>query len=139
MNAPLTASWVLAGTAFFALPGCSGMNASAAEEELREQLAELGREITALIGAAACEVNEQCRLIALGHKPCGGPAAYRTYSTLGTDVALLETRVPEYNRLAEQYNRKTNAISDCAMLLAPMVQCVDGHCRTGAEGSEGGK
>ncbi|MEO6665161.1 MAG: hypothetical protein ABIO65_00100 [Nitrospiria bacterium] len=133
------ASCVLAGTALLSSGGCSGVKTAAVEDELRKELAELDREITELIGAAACAVNEQCRLIALGHKPCGGPAAYRAYSSIGTAVVLLETRVTEYNRLAEQYHRKTNAISDCAILLAPIVQCVEGRCRTTTGESEAGR
>lgn len=133
------ASCVLAGTALLSSGGCSGVTTATVEEELRKELAELDREITDLIGAAACEVNEQCRLIALGHKPCGGPATYRAYSSIGTAVVLLETRVTEYNRLAEQDHHETNAISDCALVAAPMVRCVDRHCRTApGESAEGG-
>jgi len=109
------------------LAGCGA--AVSAEEVLRTRLQELGEEVVRLIGSA-CDRDEQCRLIALGHKPCGGPAAYRAYSTIDTDVALLETRAHEYNRLAEQYNRETGAVSDCAVVTPPMVTCAGGRCVT---------
>jgi hypothetical protein len=69
-------------------------------------------------------------VIALGSKPCGGPAEYRVYSSLDTDTALLETRASEYTRLSGQYNRETKALSDCSMVLAPMAYCASGQCKT---------
>jgi hypothetical protein len=109
------------------------VNPVAAQGDLLERLTELGREITELIGPAACESDEQCRVIAFGSKPCGGPASYRVYSSLDTDTALLEARVSEYNRLAVQYNRETKAMSDCSMVLAPMAYCATGKCQTATQ------
>lgn len=122
--------WTALALAGLLVAGCTGTPAGA-EGDSSEQLADLDRDITALIGEAACESDDQCKITAFGSKPCGGPAGYRVYSSLDTDTALLETRVNEYNRLAVQYNRETNALSDCSMVVAPMAFCATGQCKTG--------
>lgn len=124
------ALFVAFSMACLALVGCRPATPASAEGDTLEQLTAIGSEIAELIGAAACESDEQCRVIALGSKPCGGPAEYRVYSSLGTDTALLETRASEYTRLSVQYNRETKALSDCSMVLAPMAYCASGQCKT---------
>jgi hypothetical protein len=116
--------------ACLALVGCRPANPAAADGDTLEQLTVIAREIADLIGAAVCESDDQCRVIALGSKPCGGPAEYRVYSSLDTDAGLLETRASEYTRLSVQYNRETKALSDCSMVLAPMAYCASGQCKT---------
>lgn len=116
--------------ACLALVGCRPDNPAAAEGDTLDHLTAIGSEIAELIGAAACESDDQCRVIALGSKPCGGPAEYRVYSSLDTDTALLETRASEYTRLSVQYNRETKALSDCSMVLASMAHCASGQCKT---------
>jgi hypothetical protein len=51
--------------------------------------AEPARAISALIGDAACDDDSQCRTLAVGAKPCGGPEYYLAWSTKRTDAAAL--------------------------------------------------
>ena len=67
------------------------------EEGDRAQLAEMRREIDALIGDAAGASIEDCRYMALGDKPCGGPWDYVIYSVSSTDSTALAERVTAYN------------------------------------------
>ncbi|MBC8055009.1 MAG: hypothetical protein H7Y61_00350, partial [Rhizobiales bacterium] len=45
--------------------------------------------VRALIGAAGCESDAQCRSIGIGTKACGGPEFYLAWSIAGTDEAAL--------------------------------------------------
>ena len=55
------------------------------EEGDRTQLADMRREIDALVGDAAGASIDDCRYLGLGAKPCGGPWEYAIYSASSTD------------------------------------------------------
>lgn len=99
-------------------------------DDIQATLQELTAQIDRIIGNAACEVTGQCRVIAVGSKPCGGPWSYRAYSTLKTDVSSLEVTVQRYTDLQKELNQRTGAISDCMFVTEPTVQCVSGRCVT---------
>lgn len=99
-------------------------------DDIQATLQELTAQIDRIIGNAACEVTGQCRVIAVGSKPCGGPWSYRAYSTLKTDVSSLEVTVQRYTDLQKELNQRTGAISDCMFVTGPTVQCVSGRCVT---------
>jgi hypothetical protein len=71
----------------------------------------------------------QCRLVAFGSKPCGGPREYLAYSTAITDSTALTTAVARYNAHEAEANRQSDRISDCRMVVRPTVTVVDGHCK----------
>ena len=59
------------------------------EEGDRAQLAEMRREINALVGDAAGTSIEDCRYAGVGSKPCGGPWEFIVYSASSTDSTAL--------------------------------------------------
>ena len=98
------------------------------EEGDRAQLAEMRREIDALIGDAAGASIEDCRYMALGDKPCGGPWEYIVYSVSSTDSTALAERVTAYNAFEEEMNRRYWSISDCMYVTPPVLVYRDGRC-----------
>ena len=98
------------------------------EEDDRAQLAEMRREIDALIGDAAGASIEDCRSMALGDKPCGGPWEYIVYSASSTDSEVLAERVRAYNAFEEEMNRRYWSISDCMYVTPPVLVYRDGRC-----------
>src|ERR1700682_4458868 len=59
-------------------------------QQLREAVVRQG-------GEPRCSQRSQCRLQALGSKPCGGPRSYVAFSTAVTDSAALALAVQRYN------------------------------------------
>ncbi len=98
------------------------------EEGDRAKLAEMRREIDALIGDAAGASIEDCRYMALGDKPCGGPWEYIVYSASSTDSTALAERVTAYNAFEEEMNRRYWSISDCMYVTPPVLVYRDGRC-----------
>ena len=94
----------------------------------RAQLAEMRREIDALIGGAAGASIEDCRYMGLGDKPCGGPWEYVIYSVSSTDSTALAERVTAYNAFEEEMNRRYMYISDCMYEMPPVLVYRDGRC-----------
>ncbi len=99
-------------------------------DDIQATLQDLTAQIDRIIGDATCELTDQCRVIAVGSKPCGGPWSYRPYSTLNTDMSSLEITVQRYNERQKEFNQRTGAISDCMFVTQPTVQCVSGRCVT---------
>jgi len=91
---------------------------------------ELRLEIDDAIGEAQADGITQCRLIAIGLRPCGGPRAYRAYSTLETDSAELTGLVEAYDRLDRQRNEEQGLVSTCEVLPRPDLDLRDGRCVT---------
>lgn len=88
----------------------------------------LGGELRALIGAAACSANEQCRTVPVGAKACGGPAGYLAWSTQGTDAPRL---IALATRQSDAHKREIEASgmrSNCAMVTDPGAACVAQRC-----------
>lgn len=95
------------------------------EEDFDFQTARVN--IEAIITTEATDAS-QCKTIAFGDRACGGPEEFLIYSTLNTDVELLENLVSEYNYQAGQYNLRTGLASICSIEMEPEVTLKNGVC-----------
>ena len=112
------------------MTGCQLFGISPRDGELEE----LERQIEALIGDAEASAVGQCRHMAFGSKPCGGPWTYLIYSTEATDTGALQRLVDRYNELDAERNRKEGLISDCALAPIPDLALVGGQCVAASPG-----
>lgn len=99
--------------------------------KIAKKMESLKAEIESLVNLS-CSAGEgvlSCAAIGLGAKPCGGHWEYLIYSAEATDVDLLDAKVAEYNILSEAYNERTDAVSDCMLVVAPTLDCFDGVCQ----------
>lgn len=97
-------------------------------ENRLESLSELGNRIENLASMSECGDDFECRYIAYGSKPCGGPWRYLIYST-SIDTLELENLVNEYNTIEEDYNLNCDAVSDCAVAIPPSgFDCDNNEC-----------
>ena len=98
------------------------------DEVTRAELQALEEEIMEEIGTPMADVAEQCRVIAFGSKPCGGPWEYLVYSVKVSDEERLKRLVRRYNEMEEEYNEEHDIFSDCSVTPRPEVGLVDGRC-----------
>lgn len=101
---------------------------AAGSSDTRQKLRELHQAIEAEIGTPRAETAEQCRTVALGAKPCGGPWRYLVYSSAVSDEKRLGKLVSEYNALERKLNVEEGRISDCSFVVEPKVTLVDDIC-----------
>lgn len=87
--------------------------------------------INNLVANKSCDRNQQCKEIAFGSKPCGGPWSFLIYSTRQTDEATVNSEVAEYNDLQRFQNQKDGAISDCSVALPTFPVCSNNTCVPG--------
>jgi predicted Mrr-cat superfamily restriction endonuclease len=88
---------------------------------LRAEILRLTRDKTA-------DNVQQCLVLPLGHKPCGGPAEYIAVSIKGKDEGSLLQKISGYNQAVEADNVRRGLMSDCAVVEKPAVQLVNGKC-----------
>lgn len=101
--------------------------------DLKTQIQQEREQIRQLIGDAKASEPSQCRVLALGHKACGGPEAYVAYSTEQTDEAVLLHHAERYTNLQLSWQTKERMYSDCAIVPKPQVGWVNGYCVLGAD------
>jgi hypothetical protein len=78
-----------------------------------------------------CQQDNQCKVIGVGARPCGGPDQYLTYSTQHTDEKMLSYTNERYQKLKKQQNEKLGLMSTCQMLMPPVSACVENKCAIG--------
>ena len=98
------------------------------EEGDRTQLAEMRREMDALVGDAAGASIDDCRYLGLGAKPCGGPWEYVIYSVSSTDSVALTERLTAYNAFEAEMNERYEYASDCSVPNEPVLAHKEGRC-----------
>lgn len=91
-------------------------------------LESLRKQIDEEIGDARADRVSQCRTIAFGSKPCGGPWQYLAYSTRETNTLKLSTLVARYNELEAEINLSEGRASDCAYVTRPDTALVGARC-----------
>lgn len=124
----LTAALATFGTGVVLQTILNGSGLQAAQQSDSERLRELRALVEKEIGTPGASEAAQCKLIAFGAKPCGGPAEYLVYSTAKTDEARLKQLVNEFNQLAKKINQEQKILSDCMFVTEPKVGLVGGIC-----------
>lgn len=97
-------------------------------ENESQNLLTLKAEIESLAASSVCNESTECKFIAFGSKPCGGPWSYLIYTT-SIDTQELETKVSQYNQLEAIFNARWGVVSDCALAAEPSdVICENNVC-----------
>lgn len=94
-------------------------------------LKELELEVRRMIKTPEADNPEQCKIVEMGHKPCGGPERYLLYSekTMSVDErAVFLEKLKQYNELSRRYLEKSDMVSDCKVLPKPTAVLKKGFC-----------
>lgn len=90
------------------------------------EMQEVYEEIISLSVSHTCSDPAEWRYTAYGSKACGGPVGYIAYSQKIDQNYFLEL-IDRFTKLQSDYNKKTGAVSDCAMAIRPTgVICENG-------------
>lgn len=85
--------------------------------------------IDAAIGTASCTTDSQCRTLGVGAKACGGPAAWRPWSTQHTPKAKdLQSLADQLATLQRQRQAQSGMVSTCQYLSDPGAVCQAQRC-----------
>lgn len=111
---------------FLELAGCA--SAVPASSDAQSATA-IRSKIDAAIGQAPCNADDQCRTLALGVNACGGPAAWRPWSTQthGQGESLLAL-AEQYAAQQRQRQSQDGMVSTCRYIPNPGASCQAQHC-----------
>lgn len=111
------------------LPLCFVMaQAGKTQPEEKKLLGVRKQRIIGFIKSDSCHASVECRFIAFGSKPCGGPWEHLVYPA-SIDTTRLFVMISEYNKAEEAYNKKWGIMSDCSVPVPPdSVKCINGKC-----------
>lgn len=84
--------------------------------------------IDRLVADKSCDIDEQCKAIAFGAKPCGGARSYLIYSSRQTNEVLLSSEVTRYNELNRLQNEQEGLLSDCVVTQSSFPVCLNNEC-----------
>lgn len=119
-----------------AVPLVAALHGCATAEPIKPRTVRSVEEMSTLVGDAACEDSSQCRTIAVGAKPCGGPESYLAWSTLRTDEQRLNEAVQRHTALQQADNRANQRSSTCMMTTNPGAACVAKRCTLNPQGGD---
>lgn len=101
----------------------------AADANRGARIAELDNQIRTMVGTARADSADQCHMVAVGKRACGGPEYYMAYSTKVTDEKALQKLVDEYTQLRIEHINSTQEMSTCEMIPEPQLSLENGVCR----------
>ncbi|MCH9699684.1 MAG: beta-propeller domain-containing protein [Gammaproteobacteria bacterium] len=104
-----------------------------AKTDFSEALNQKQQVINQLTSDKRCDSTAQCKEIAFGSKPCGGPWSYLVFSNRQTDESGLTTEVTDYNELQRLQNEIDGAVSDCAVVTPSFPVCSNNQCVPGEQ------
>ena len=76
----------------------------------------------------SCSNDNQCSVMGIGQRACGGPEQFLVYSQQKTDQKLLGFTAERYRKTREVHNQRLGSYSICQHLTAPLAACQLGHC-----------
>lgn len=86
-------------------------------------------QITSLIGKAQCTSDQQCQVLPVGARPCGGPASYLAWSNAKTSGNELQALAERYRSEQQANNTRSGMVSDCRAIAPPAAACRAGSCQ----------
>lgn len=88
--------------------------------------------IRALAAKPSCTDDSQCRSLALGATPCGGPESYLPWSSTRTPPDEVNALGRIYEAERRQANQAVGRVSTCRFTPDPGAVCRAGTCELGA-------
>lgn len=75
-----------------------------------------------------CDTTQQCQVIGIGSRPCGGPEQFLLYSSRQTDQKMLSFTNERYARIRQEQQQRLGLRSTCQQLVAPVPACRQQQC-----------
>ena len=74
--------------------------------QLQVDTKQLHQRLQRLTADKSCQQSTQCKVLPVGHRPCGGPEQYMVYSSKSTDEKLLAITNDRYKKLKQEQQQR---------------------------------
>lgn len=96
--------------------------------QLQVDTRQLFQRLVRLTDDKQCDSDNQCEVLPVGNRPCGGPEQYMAYSTTNTDQKLLQYTQERYSKLKSEQQKRLGMVSTCQTLPKPTAVCQARQC-----------
>lgn len=79
--------------------------------------------IVQTVGDARCTADSECRTLAVGNRPCGGPERFLAWSVRDADGRHLQRLAAAYAESARKASPDDDPASTCQVLIDPGARC----------------
>jgi len=99
-------------------------------EHSEDDVKSLKEQLKAMINTESCKSVNDCALVEIGHRPCGGPEEYQAYSKLSTDEDKLLSLAKKYQSKQKAYQKQKSIVGICNVIEKPALACQKNMCVT---------
>lgn len=96
--------------------------------QLQVDTKQLHQRLQRLTADKSCQQSTQCKVLPVGHRPCGGPEQYIVYSSKSTDEKLLAITNDRYKKLKQEQQQRLGLRSTCQLVPEPVAACQQQQC-----------
>lgn len=96
--------------------------------QLQVDTKQLHQRLQRLTADKSCQQSTQCKVLPVGHRPCGGPEQYMVYSSKSTDEKLLAITNDRYKKLKQEQQQRLGLRSNCQLVPEPVAACQQQQC-----------
>jgi len=94
----------------------------------RQQILTANKALTAAIEVEnECTVDEECAILPVGSRACGGPSSYVAYSLTSSNQDEIHSLSTLTTSLEKKYNHQNGIMSMCMILPEPTAVCDASH------------
>ncbi len=76
----------------------------------------------------SCSHDNQCSVLGIGQRACGGPEQFLVFSQQKTDQKLLSFTADRYRKTRQEQQQRLGEMSICQQLTTPLAACQLGKC-----------
>lgn len=127
-----------ASLVLFALSGCLATPTTSTDPlmnqldgpmaQLQFDTKQLHQRLLKLTANKSCNQDQQCKIMGIGSKPCGGPEQFLVYSENHTDEKMLTITNDRYSKLKKEQQSRLGVMGICQQLVAPTPRCQAQTC-----------
>lgn len=99
-----------------------------ATDQIQKSTAEWRDQLNALIEDKSCDTQQHCKVVGVGHLPCGGPSIYMVYSVKNASGKQVETVANVISEQERKLHKELGTMGICKATPQIQAQCVNNQC-----------
>lgn len=96
--------------------------------QLQFDTKQLYQRLQKLAADKSCQQDQECKVMGIGSKACGGPEQFMVYSETVTDGKMLAITSERYAKLKKEQQSRLGMMSTCQQLATPIASCQAKKC-----------
>ncbi len=96
--------------------------------QLQFDTKQLYQRLQKLTADKSCQQDQDCKVLGIGSKACGGPEQFIVYSETVTDGKMLAITSERYAKLKNEQQSRLGMMSNCQQLATPIASCQVKKC-----------